>query len=225
MGTTCGFVFFVFFVVHRFVAYIHGAARFQRPAAGSLSGVGARRTIALPRPEAHRGRARHDRGPRLQAEPCDARWGARHRRYSGCCAVAGVRRGAATRNPLPGCRPGRAQQAGRPGRAPRRGPPVRDARQRAASSHHGSQRHRRRVSPGHRPSPRPWHVGRHGDCQERRSSPGAVTPVPGPRGREGVHRARVGCRPGGPPHRCRDRPRSGQPAEDVRPRQARARAR
>ena len=69
------------------------------------------------------------------------------------------------------------------------------------------------------------HVGRDGGREERRGAPGARAAVPGPRGREGVHRARLGRRPGRATHRRGDRPRSGEPAEDVGPGQACARAR
>ena len=52
---------------------------------------------------------------------------------------------------------------------------------------------------------------------------GAGAAVPRSRGREGIHRARLGRRAGRPAHRRGDRPRPGQPAEDVGARQARAR--
>ena len=44
---------------------------------------------------------------------------------------------------------------------------------------------------------------------------GAGAAVPRSRGREGIHRARLGRRAGRPPDRRADRPRSGRPAEDV----------
>ena len=67
------------------------------------------------------------------------------------------------------------------------------------------------------------HVGRDGRRQERRGAPGARAAVPRSRGREGVHRARLGRRAGGTPHRCGDRARSRPIAR--RCRRARQRAR
>ena len=50
--------------------------------------------------------------------------------------------------------------------------------------------------------------GTDGGGEERRRAPRAGAAVPRPRGRQGIHRARVGSRAGGPPHRRADRPRS-----------------
>ena len=55
-------------------------------------------------------------------------------------------------------------------------------------------------------------------------APGAVAPVPRSRGREGIHRAGLGRGPGRPADRRGDRPRPGEPAEDVGAGQARARS-
>ena len=96
----------------------------------------------------------------------------------------------------------------------------RHARQRAAASRQGSERHRRRGAPGHRPPARSRHLGADGRRQARPGAPGAGAAVSGPRGREGIRRARLGRRAGRAPHRCADRPRSEGPAEDVDPRAA-----
>ena len=75
----------------------------------------------------------------------------------------------------------------------------------------------------HRAPARSRHVGPDGRRQARRGARGARAAVPRPRGREGIHRARVGRGAGGPPHRRADRPRPGEPAR--RCRRARAAAR
>ena len=71
-------------------------------------------------------------------------------------------------------RPGGGQQAGRHGGASRRRQPERHARECPAAPHQGPERHRRRETAGHRPSPRQGHVGGDGGREERRGPPGAV---------------------------------------------------
>ena len=69
--------------------------------------------------------------------------------------------------------------------------------------HHvdGPERGRRRAASRDRPSTRSRHLRTHGRREERPGPPGAVAAVQRPRGREGIHRAGVGRRPGGPPDR------------------------
>ena len=118
-------------------------------------------------------------------------------------------RGAAAPHRLRGPGPRRARQAGGDGRPPGRRAQQRHARQRAAPPREGSERHRRRAAAGHRAPARPRHVGRDGRREERPGAPGAVAAVPRSRGREGVHRARLGRRPRRTPDRRADRPRPG----------------
>ena len=124
-------------------------------------------------------------------------------------------RSAAAADPLPGSRSDRRRQAGGHGRPSGRRPRKRHARQRAAPPRRRSERHRRRKAAGHRPSARPRHVGADGGRQARRGARGAGAPVPRPRSREGIHRARLGRGEAG---RRIDAPIGrdpGEPQEDV----------
>ena len=108
--------------------------------------------------------------PAAEAEPARARRRSGRRSTLPDAAPSAVDgRSAAARDPLPGRRPGRAEQAGRHGGASRRRPRLGHAGERAAPPPHRSERHRRRAAAGHRAPARSRHVGRDGGRQERRA--------------------------------------------------------
>ena len=119
-------------------------------------------------------------------------------------------------DPLRGRGPHRRRQAGRHGRAPGGRPRRRHAGQRAAAPRRRSERHRRRAAA--RASCTGSIAGTSGVmvvAKNDRGARGARAAVPRSRGREGIRRARLGRRAGGPAHRRADRARPGRPAEDV----------